>query len=187
MSARRNLDSRQLFVSHEISEVVHHSAEIINAVGVGNIGVPGLALAHLLRAPMMKADLRNAVNNDFAIELQNNSQHAMSSRMLRTHVQEDEIARCARPLHPPFFGSEPKRFLLGFLLVLWKLEGSHFCCASGMILTQWMPHPTLGHQNTGKVRVAVKNDAKHIPHFAFIPVRRRPDIGNRWKAEGVRL
>ena len=70
----------------EIGQVVHHAAQVVDAVGVGNVGVPGLALAHLFGAAMMKADLGNGVDDLFAIELHHNAQDTVRAGMLGTQV-----------------------------------------------------------------------------------------------------
>ena len=67
LSARRHGDARQLFDRRQVREVVHHAAQIVHAVGVRNIGMPRLALAHLLGAAVMKAYVRDSINNLFAI------------------------------------------------------------------------------------------------------------------------
>lgn len=62
----RNFDSSELFESREISEIIHHATEIVDAIRVRNERVPALPLAHLLRATMMEANLRHRVHDFFA-------------------------------------------------------------------------------------------------------------------------
>src|ERR1700740_2926270 len=80
--ARWNYDPGKLFEGGEIRKVIHHAAEVINAICVGDVGVPGLALCHLLRATMVKADIGYGVNYLFAIQFQHDAKNAMGSGML---------------------------------------------------------------------------------------------------------
>ena len=77
----------------QIRQVVHHAAEIVDAVGVGDVGVPGLPLAHLLGAAVVEADVRHRVHDLLAVELQDDAQHAVRAGMLRADVEEHEIRR----------------------------------------------------------------------------------------------
>src|SRR5271156_2770082 len=91
LPARRHNDTRQFFDRSQIREIVHHAAEIINAVGVRNVGVPRLALPHLFRAAMMKANLRYGIYNLFAIQLERYTQNAMRPRVLWTYIQKKKV------------------------------------------------------------------------------------------------
>ena len=53
--------------------------------------MPGLALAHLLGAAMVEADVGHGIDDLFAVELQHDAQHAVRARVLRAEVQEHEI------------------------------------------------------------------------------------------------
>ena len=64
-----HFDAGQLFHCQHIGEVVHNPAQIVDAVGIGNIGMPGLALAHFFGAAVVKADIRHGVDDFLAIEL----------------------------------------------------------------------------------------------------------------------
>ena len=91
LGTRRNRDPGQFLHGREVSEIVHHAAQIIHAIGVRNIGMPGLALAHLLRAAVMESDLGHGIDDLLAVELNHNPQDAVRARMLRAEVQKDEI------------------------------------------------------------------------------------------------
>jgi hypothetical protein len=67
----RHLDAGEFFHRQHIRQVVHHPTQVIDAVGVGNEGVPGLALGHLFRATMVVADVRHRIEYFLAVELQN--------------------------------------------------------------------------------------------------------------------
>ena len=175
LGARRNLDPRQFLHGHEVREIVHHAAQVIDAVGVRNIGVPGLALAHLLGAAVMESDLGHGIDDLLAVELNHNAQDTVRARMLRAEVQKDEIAVVTAALHAPLFGAEAQHFLFGFLLLFGKVERPHLSGARGVVLSQRMPCPAPRHQDALQVRVSGKGDSEHVPYFALVPVRRRPE------------
>ena len=56
----RHLDPGHLFNRHHVGQVVHHAAEVIDPVGIGNERVPGLTLRHLFRTAVVVADVGNA-------------------------------------------------------------------------------------------------------------------------------
>jgi len=65
-----NFDAGQLLHGKHIRQIVHGTAQIIDPVCIGDIGVPGLSLAHLFRAAMVITDVGQRINNLFAIQLQ---------------------------------------------------------------------------------------------------------------------
>ena len=91
MTAVRHFDARQLFHRQHVGQVVHHPAQVIDAVGVGDVGMPGLALAHLFRAAMVKANLGHGIDDLLAVELQHDAKYAVHARMLRSQVEKHEI------------------------------------------------------------------------------------------------
>ena len=142
LGARRNRDPRQFLHGHEVSEIVHHAAQVIHAIGVRNIGMPGLALTHLLRAAVMESDLGHRIDDLLAVELNHNPQDTVRTRMLRPEVQKDEIAVVTAALHAPLFRAEAQQLLFGFLLLFGKVKRPHLCGARWMIFSQRMPCPT---------------------------------------------
>src|SRR5688500_5919643 len=54
-----------------------------------------------------------------------------------------------------------------------------------MVLMQWMALPGGWQQDSPEVRVARKDDAEHVPYLALIPIRRGPDISDRWQHQIV--
>src|SRR5207244_12053720 len=68
--AVRNFDSSQFLDRQAVGEVVHHAAKVIDAVGIGDVSVPGLAFRHLLRAAVEIADHGHHVYDLFAIYAQ---------------------------------------------------------------------------------------------------------------------
>ena len=91
LDAVRHLDAGELFDREHVRQVVHHAAEVIDAVGVRDVGVPRLALAHLLGAAVVVADVRNRVDDLLAVQLQHDAQHAVRAGMLRAEVEEHEV------------------------------------------------------------------------------------------------
>src|ERR1700687_484708 len=136
---------------------------------------------------MVKADLGHGIHDHLTIKLKHNTQHAMRSRMLRPDVEKDEVFIIVGAFHSPFLWTEAQRLLLCLLFFLRQVEWAHFGRPSRMILTQWMPSPSLRHQNPGQMRMILEHDAKHVPYFALIPVGRWPDIGSGIQSEVVAL
>ena len=95
--------------------------------------------------------------------------------MLGTEVQENEIRAVPFTAHAPFFRTEAQRLLLGHFFLVRQLIGPHLRRASRMLFAQRVTDPGLRHQNPFKVRVTVKSDAEHVPHFALVPIGCRPD------------
>ena len=142
LGARRNRDPGQFLHGHEVGEIVHHAAQVIHAIGVRNIGMPGLALTHLFGAAVMESDLGHRIDDLLAVELNHDPQDTVRARMLRPEVQKDEIAVVTAALHAPLFRAEAQQLLFGFLLLFGKLERPHFSGARRMIFSQRMPCPT---------------------------------------------
>src|SRR6185437_14652311 len=140
--------------------------------------MPSLALAHLLRAAVMKTNLRHRIHDLFSVQLENHAQHAVSAWMLWPNVQEQDFAIGRAAPHTPFLGTEPQRLLLRELLLVRELEFAHLRCARRVILTQRVACPSTRHEDTDQVRMSGEADAEHIPHFALVPVRRRPQMGH---------
>ena len=82
----------------------------------------------------------------------------------------------AAALHAPLFGAEAQRLLLGLLLLFGQLKRPHLRGARRMVLAQRMTlSSVVRHQDALQVRMPVEDDAEHVPHFALVPVRRRPE------------
>ena len=68
-NAIRHGDPGQFLYRQHIRHFVNAAAEVFNTVGIRNVAVPGLALAHFLRTTVVVADVWYAVDNLFAVEL----------------------------------------------------------------------------------------------------------------------
>ncbi len=73
------LDAGQFLHRQHVGQVVHHTAQVVDAVGVGDVGVPGLAFAHLFGAPVVVADVGHGVHDLFAVQLQDDAKHAVGA------------------------------------------------------------------------------------------------------------
>ncbi len=102
--AIRHLDPGQLFDRQDIGQIVHDPTEILHSIGKGDVAVPGLALAHLFRTPMVITDIRYAIENLFTIQLQHNPKCAVCRWVVGPQVEEHIILMLAAAAHPPFFG-----------------------------------------------------------------------------------
>ena len=179
LGAVRHVDAGQLLHRQDVGQVVHHPAEVIDAVGVGNERVPRLALAHLLGAPVVKADLGQAVDDLLAVELQDDADDPVGAGMLRADVQEHEIRALAGTLHAPVLRAEAQRLLLAVLALVGKLERPHLRGPGRMLLAQRVALPGKGHEDAAQRRVSVEAHAEHVPHLALVPVGRGPQAGDR--------
>ncbi len=147
--------------------------------------MPALALAHLLGAPVVEADVRDGIENHFPVQLQHHAQDAVGAGMLRADVEEDEVAAFAAALQAPLLGAEAQGFLLGFLLLRRKPVGLHLGGAGGMVLAQGMADPSGRHQDAPQAGMAVELDPEHVPDFPLVPVGRRPEPDEGAEREGV--
>ena len=77
VDAVRHGNTRQFFYRQYVRHFVNAAAKIFNTVGIRNVAMPGLAFAHLLRAAVVVTDIGHAVDNLFAIELQNNTERTV--------------------------------------------------------------------------------------------------------------
>ena len=96
--------------------------------------------------------------------------------MLGTHVQENEIRAVAFTAHAPFLRTEAERLLLGHLLSRAAADTAPFPSREPDALCAADDHPGLRHQDALEMRMAVKDDPEHVPHFALVPVGGRPDV-----------
>jgi hypothetical protein len=130
-----------------VHQVVYHPAKVVDAVGVRDVGVPALSLTHLLGSTMVVADIENRIFDLLTIELENDSEQTMSTRMLRAEIEKHEVCVFGLGLHAPVPGLEHKRLLFSLFLVIGQSELTHFGCSSWVVLSQGVPLPGRGHQD----------------------------------------
>jgi len=178
LDALRHLDAGEFFQRQHIGQIVHDPTEIIDAVGIGNIAVPGLTLAHLLGATVVVADVRDAVDHLFAIQLQHDTKGAVGRGVVGTQIEEHEIVIVGAAFHPPILGDEAQRLLLHILTQGIEMKGIKFGGARRIILAQRVAGPGGRQQDAAQTRVAFEADTEQIPDFALVPVGVRIDTGD---------
>ena len=173
----RHLNAERVLEVHDVRQLVHDAAEIVDPVGIRDIGVPGLALAHLFGAAMVIADVRHRADDLFAVELQHHPEHTVHGWMVRAHVEEHELAVGGLAFHAPVFRLELERVFFLVLAFRVQMQWLEFGRARGVILAQRMAFPGRRHHDAAQIRVAVEHDAEHVPDFALVPVGVGPDAG----------
>src|SRR5690606_38522379 len=115
VNAIRDGDACQLLNGQHVWHFVHAAAEVFDTVGVRNVAVPGLTLAHLLGTTVVVADVRDAVDNFFTVKLKDNTECTVRRRVVWTEVEEHEVLVFGAALHAPVFRLEGQRFHLQIL------------------------------------------------------------------------
>ncbi len=92
MRALGDFKVEELLDSQAITEIVGERIEIIDTVGEGNYLLIELGLAGFLDAGVQITDLGTDADNDLAVQLNDQAQHAVRRRVLRSHV-EDHLPR----------------------------------------------------------------------------------------------
>jgi hypothetical protein len=181
----RHLDGGQPLHRQQVGEVVHDPAQVVDPVGVRDVGVPALALPHLLGAPVVEADLRHDVEDPLAVELEHQAQHAVGARVLGADVEEQEVRVLPAPLEPPLLGPEAEGLLLGDLLRLGQLVGPQLGRPRRVFLAQRVAVPGAGHEQALEVGVAVEAETEHVPRLALVPIGVRPQTCDGGKRRGL--
>ena len=181
----RHLNAKHVLEVHDVGQFVHHPAEIVHPVGIGDVGMPGLALGHLLGAAMVIADIRHRADDFLAVELQHDTEYAMHRRMVRAHVKEHELGIAGLALHAPVFGLELQGVLFLVLALRVQVQRFELGRAGGVILAQRVALPGRRHENAAQVRVPVEGDPEHVPYFALVPVGVGPYAGGGGRAQIV--
>ena len=102
LGLRRNLQLQQLFHRQAPAQVVGKRRQVIHPVGQRDRLLIVLNFEFLFDAGVQEADVRLAGDDVLAIQLQQQTQHAVRGRVLRPHVQDHAAARrFAVPLPPP--------------------------------------------------------------------------------------
>jgi len=92
LGPRRDVEPDQLLDRQDIDQDVAHRVEVVHPVGHhAGLGVR-LGFHVLLDAGMQEADIGDAVDDPLAVELEQQTQHAVRARMLRTHVEQHRLA-----------------------------------------------------------------------------------------------
>ena len=88
LAAARNLDVEQLLDAETEGMLLIHRRAIVEPVEIGHVLQIGPRLHQLLGAAMQEADMRIDALDHFAVELEDQAQHAMRRRMLRAEVDD---------------------------------------------------------------------------------------------------
>ncbi|GDW23402.1 hypothetical protein ExPUPEC119_01918 [Escherichia coli] len=160
VNAIRHGDPSQFLYRQHIRHFVNAAAEVFDTVGIRNVAVPGLAFAHFLSATVVVTDVWYAVDNLFAIKLQNDTESTVRRRVVRTEVEEHEVLVFGAALHPPLFRFEGQGFHLQILFGFGQLKRREFGSARRVIFTQRVTFPGLRHHDAAQVRVTVECNAK---------------------------
>ena len=163
-------DPSQFFHRQHVRHLVDAAAEIFNTVGIRDVAVPGLTLAHLLGAAVVITDIRYAVDDLFAVQLQNNAERTMRRWVVRTEVEEHEVLVVGAALHAPLFRFKGQRLHLQILFGFGQLKRVELGGARRIIFTQRVTFPGRRHHDATQVRVTIEGNAKHFPGFTLIPV-----------------
>ena len=89
LGAHRNLDAQQLLDRHAVRGLVERRRQVVGPGDEGDALGPGAVLAGLLDAGVQVADDRPGLHDGLALEFEDQPQHAVGGRVLRTHVDDD--------------------------------------------------------------------------------------------------
>ncbi len=87
LAAPGHLQSQQLFDRQAEGMLLVHRRDIVQPVEIGDRLQIGLVLDQLLGAAMQKPDMGIDAGDDFAVQIQDQPQHAMGGRMLGPEIQ----------------------------------------------------------------------------------------------------
>ena len=82
----RHLDVGQGLHRQQVRQVVGHPGQVVHPVGVGDELVPGLALADLLHAPVVVADVGVQVDDLFPVQGHDEADEAVGAGVVRPDV-----------------------------------------------------------------------------------------------------
>ena len=86
LAAARNFDAEQTLDGEAEGVLLVHRRAIVEPIEIGHVLQIGPRLHQLFGAAMQEAHMRVDALDDFAVQLQNQAQHAMRRRMLRAEV-----------------------------------------------------------------------------------------------------
>lgn len=166
------------FSTEHVRQVVHHAAEVVDTVGVRDEAVPRLALGHLLGTTVVVTDVRHAVDDFFAVQLQDDTEGTVRRRVVRAQVEEHVVLVGAGAFHAPVFRPEACSLFFKLLLGEVQAEWVEFGGARREVLAQRVTFPGRRHHDARQVRVAREVDTEHVPDFTLVPAGVGPDAGH---------
>ncbi len=88
----RDIKSHQFLNRQAIGEVVPEVVEVVHPIGHDQGLLVGLGFHVLLNPGVQEPDIRDAVNNFLAVELEQQPQDTVRTGVLRSHVQQHGLA-----------------------------------------------------------------------------------------------
>src|SRR6185437_17117406 len=107
LPAARDFEAEQLLRSQAECVLLIHRRNIVEPVEIADRLQVGLVFNQLFSAAMKKADVRIDAADDFAVEFQHETKHAMGRGMLGTEIDR-EVAK-ARSRHDELVVAAPER------------------------------------------------------------------------------
>ena len=89
LAAHRDFEAEQLFDGERESVLLVHRRDVVETIEVRNGLQIGLRLDQLFGSAMQKTDMRINALDDFAVQFQNQTQHAVRGGMFRTEVDRE--------------------------------------------------------------------------------------------------
>ncbi len=161
LGALGDFEAEKLFDGQAVAEIVGERIEIVDAIGERNDLLIELGLAGFLDAGVQIADLRPNADDDFAVDLNDQAQHAVRGRVLRAHVED----------HAPLAGGFRRRGARGRVRRGFR---SSAVSLHRVVLAQGVALPVVGHHDAAQVGMAGKANAEEIEDFALVDNWRRP-------------
>ena len=179
LGALRHLEAREPLGRHEVGEVVDDPAQVVDAIGVRDERMPGLALAHLLGGAVVVADVHHARDDLLVAQADDNVHHAVGAAVLRADVQKHDLGVAGQFLEAPVLGPKGEHLLPLCGALGRHQEATELGAPGGRLLAQRMTLPPRRHENPGSRRQAVEAHAEHVPDFALVPLGRREHARDR--------
>ena len=91
LGALGDFQAEELFDGQAVAEIVGERIEVVDAVGERDHLLVELGFAGFFDTCVQVTDLGPDTDDDFAVKLDDQAQHAMRGRVLRAHVQNHEV------------------------------------------------------------------------------------------------
>jgi hypothetical protein len=96
LGALRDLDVHQLLAGRGPALVREHRRDVVDAVGVRHVALVGATLADLLDGAVQVAHVGHGLADDLAVRLDDEAEHPVRGRVVRTHVQGHLLVHLVR-------------------------------------------------------------------------------------------
>ena len=88
LRALRHFDAEQRFDGQAIGQVVRDAAQVVDAVGIGQVSIVGLAFGDFFLAAVVITDVDVHVVDGLAVEPHRDLDHAVRAGMVRADLQQ---------------------------------------------------------------------------------------------------